>query len=379
MADGRVLNAERQRLEAQHEGRENWRLWGPYLAERAWGTVREDYSAVRRRVGVLRPRPGPLARLPLERGRPGRHQRRASSACASRSALWNGRDPILKERAFGLTGNQGNRGEDVKEYYFYLDATPSHSWMRYLYKYPQAEYPYGWLVEENRRRSRQDAALHAARHRRVRGQPLLRRRGALRQGLARGDPHPRDRHQPRTGQRRRSTSCRSCGSATLTWRDGAIQPTSRCCVRSPRRRARSGRCRPIIRTLGDLLPVRPARRRACSITENESNAQRLWNVPNATPYVKDAFHRRIVNGEEGAVNPERTGTKFGAWHELTIEPGQSVDHRSDAVRAAACGAVRPQRSDLRQARSRSERVLRGPAARKPIRRTCASCARRSPA
>ena len=154
----RELNAERQRLEAQHEGREDWRLWGPYLSERAWGTVREDYSE------------GGTAWEHLDhdqsRSRAYRwNEDGMGGICDEQQrlcfalAMWNGKDPILKERAFGLTGNQGNHGEDVKEYYFYLDATPSHSWMRYLYKYPQAEYPYGWLVEENRRRSRHEPAF----------------------------------------------------------------------------------------------------------------------------------------------------------------------------------------------------------------------------
>jgi hypothetical protein len=147
-----TLNAERQRLEAQHEGRENWRLWGPYLSERAWGTVREDYSEHgtawehfdhdQARSRAYRWNEDGLGGMCDE------HQRLCFAL-----ALWNGRDAILKERMFGLTGNQGNHGEDAKEYWFYLDGTPSHSWMRYLYKYPQAEYPYGWLVEENRRRS----------------------------------------------------------------------------------------------------------------------------------------------------------------------------------------------------------------------------------
>jgi hypothetical protein len=148
-----TLNAERQRLEAQRQGREDWRLWGPYLAERAWGTVREDYSE------------GGTAWEHLDhdqaRSRAYRwNEDGMGGLCDGKQrlcfalALWNGKDPILKERAFGLTGNQGNHGEDVKEYYFYLDATPSHSWMRYLYKYPQAEYPYAPLVQENARRSR---------------------------------------------------------------------------------------------------------------------------------------------------------------------------------------------------------------------------------
>ena len=147
-----ILNAERQRLEAQRQGKEDWRLWGPYLAERAWGTVREDYSAYgsaweyfdhdQARSRAYRWNEDGMGGLCDE------HQRLCFAL-----ALWNGRDPILKERAFGLTGNQGNHGEDVKEYYFYLDATPSHSWLRYLYKYPQAAYPYAQLVQENGRRS----------------------------------------------------------------------------------------------------------------------------------------------------------------------------------------------------------------------------------
>ena len=149
------LNPERQRLQAQTQGSADWRLWGPYLAERAWGTVREDYSA----NGTA------WEYFDHEQARSRSYrwnedglggicdiQQRLCFALA----LWNGQDAILKERAFGLTGNQGNRGEDVKEYYFYTDATPSHSWLRYRYKYPQSAYPYARLVEENLGRSRLD-------------------------------------------------------------------------------------------------------------------------------------------------------------------------------------------------------------------------------
>ncbi|MFP5307798.1 MAG: glucosidase, partial [Gammaproteobacteria bacterium] len=149
------MNKEQLRLEEQRRKQNDWRLWGPYLAERAWGTVREDYSPWgsawehfshdQARSRVYRWNEDGLGGICDE-------QQRLCFALA----LWNGRDPILKERAFGLTGNQGNRGEDVKEYYFYLDATPSHSYLRYLYKYPQAEYPYARLVDENARRSRQE-------------------------------------------------------------------------------------------------------------------------------------------------------------------------------------------------------------------------------
>ena len=131
------LNVEQQRLAAQREGRENWRAWGPYLAERAWGTVREDYSADGAAWEYFdHDQACSRAYRWNEDGLGGicDEQQRLCFALA----LWNGNDHMLKERAFGLTGHQGNHGEDVKEYYFYLDATPSHSWMRYLYKYPQA-------------------------------------------------------------------------------------------------------------------------------------------------------------------------------------------------------------------------------------------------
>ncbi|MCG8485951.1 MAG: glucosidase, partial [Chromatiales bacterium] len=153
--NNRQLNEEQQRLQQQRDGEVDWNLWGPYLSERAWGTVREDYSAGgtaweyfdhdQARSRAYRWNEDGLGGISDE-------QQRLCFALG----LWNGVDPILKERAFGLTGNQGNRGEDVKEYYFYTDATPSHSWLRYLYKYPQAEYPYSRLVEENRHRDRLD-------------------------------------------------------------------------------------------------------------------------------------------------------------------------------------------------------------------------------
>src|SRR5579859_8052262 len=145
------MTQEEIRLEESRQRNIHWKRWGPYLSERQWGTVREDYSPYGTAWEYL---PHDHARSRAYRwGEDGlggicdRHQ----LICFA-LALWNGRDPILKERLFGLTGNQG---EDVKEYYFYLDSTPTHSYMKYLYKYPQAEYPYGWLVEENRRRDRQ--------------------------------------------------------------------------------------------------------------------------------------------------------------------------------------------------------------------------------
>ena len=145
------MTREEERL-AESQGRDkHWKRWGPYLSERAWGTVREDYSAGGTAWEYL---PHDHARSRAYRwnedGLAGISDRRQQICFAV--ALWNGRDPILKERMFGLTGNEGNHGEDVKEYYFYLDSTPTHSYMKYLYKYPQAEFPYAELVAENRRR-----------------------------------------------------------------------------------------------------------------------------------------------------------------------------------------------------------------------------------
>ena len=149
------MTAEEQRLEESQQRTKHWKRWGPYLSERQWGTVREDYSADGSAWEYF---PFEQARSRAYRwGEDGiggicdRHQR----VCFA-LALWNGRDPILKERLFGLTGHEGNHGEDVKEYYFYLDSTPTHSYMKCLYKYPQAAFPYAQLVEENRRRGKGD-------------------------------------------------------------------------------------------------------------------------------------------------------------------------------------------------------------------------------
>ena len=149
------MNHEEQRLQQSRERTRHWKRWGPYLSERAWGTVREDYSPYGTAWESL---PHDHARSRAYRwnedGLAGISDRKQTMCFAV--ALWNERDPILKERLFGLTGNEGNHGEDVKEYYFYLDSTPTHSYMKYLYKYPQAEFPYGKVTEENKRRSKAD-------------------------------------------------------------------------------------------------------------------------------------------------------------------------------------------------------------------------------
>src|SRR6185503_9839357 len=155
------LTAEKQRLEESRQRTKHWKRWGPYLSERAWGTVREDYSAFGEAWDYF---PHDHARSRVYRwnedGLAGISDRRQTVCVAL--ALWNGRDPILKERLFGLTGHEGNHAEDVKEAFFYLDSTPTHTYARALYKYPQAEFPYGRLVEENARRGRDQPEFELA-------------------------------------------------------------------------------------------------------------------------------------------------------------------------------------------------------------------------
>ena len=319
MDDTHIMNAERLRLEAQHQGRENWRLWGPYLAERAWGTVREDYSAGgdaweyfdhnQARSRAYRWNEDGLGGICDE-------QQRLCFALA----LWNGADPILKERAFGLTGNQGNHGEDVKEYYFYLDATPSHSYLRYLYKYPQAEYPYQRLVEENARRSRQDPPFNLldtgtfddsrywdveVRYAKASPEEIH-----IRIIVSNRGPETKTLHVLPTLWFRN----------TWSWGDGGIKP------KLMEQQAPKGALWAVQAehpTLG-VYHLYGRHKAQTLYTENESNTQRLWGASNASPYVKDAFHRYLINGEKSAVNPARTGTKFAASHELTVESGQTV-------------------------------------------------------
>ncbi len=189
---------EQKRLNEAREAGIPWKKWGPYLSERQWGTVREDYSADgnawdyfshdQSRSRTYRWGEDGLGGISDDKQR----------LCFA-LALWNERDPILKERAFGLTNSEGNHGEDVKEYYFYVDSTPTHSYMKYLYKYPQREFPYRDLLETNRAADAGGARVRAPRHGDLRRRPVLRRLPRVRQGGAGGHPDPRVGPQPRQG------------------------------------------------------------------------------------------------------------------------------------------------------------------------------------
>ncbi len=316
----RELNAERLRLDEQKQGKQPWRLWGPYLSERAWGTVREDYSEHgtawehfdhdQARSRAYRWNEDGMGGICDEEQR----------LCLA-LALWNGNDPILKERSFGLTGNQGNHGEDVKEYFFYLDATPSHSYLRYLYKYPQGEYPYRRLVEENGRRGRLDPSLSLL----DTGAFAENRYWDVEVHYAKASP----------SEVHAQIIAHNCGPDaaalhilptawyrnTWSWDDDPGVKPALWTITAPDGAAWAVETRHP--TLGTyyLYGRQPAE---LLFTENESNRERLWGVANASPFVKDAFHRRVVNAEEGAVNSEHRGTKFAAWTQFTVAAGQKA-------------------------------------------------------
>ena len=374
MSNGRPLNAERQRLENHRVGKENWRLWGPYLSERAWGTVREDYSAYGDAWDFL---PHDHARSRAYRwsedGLGGISDENQFLCLAL--ALWNGRDPFLKERAFGLTGPQGNRGEDVKEYYFYLDATPSHSYLRYLYKYPQAAYPYERLVEENARRDRNsppfnlldtgvfdggryfdvDVIYSKAGPEEIHVRIVAHNRGPetaelhllptlwFRNTWSWGDATAKPRLSSRRG-------APGCGLA------GASRP-------SPARHVPS--VRP---SAGRAAVHRKRKQRRAAVGSAERDALCQGRVP--------SLRRRWR---------ERRGQPGALGHEVrrlaqVQHPGRSArSPRPRVVRASARDTVRPQRGGVFDPAGRSKRLFRRALARGRSRRITGSCARRSPA
>ena len=316
------MNSERERLLANVPGRDGWQHWGPYLSERQWGTVREDYS------------PGGTAweYFPHDHARSRAYrwgEDGIAGLCDAEQlvclslALWNGRDPLLKERLFGLTNTEGNHGEDVKEAYFYLDATPTHSYLKMLYKYPQRAYPYAELVAENARRSTLvpeyelidthvfdenryfDVFVEYAQ---VEPGDILVNITAWNRG-----PEAALLHLvPQLVLRN-----------TWTWEPGTAKP--------------------VLRAVGDgVIGIEPAELGAARLyvdgaaellfTDNETNSQRLWKY-GADGFFKDGFHDCIVEGRHERVNPARTGTKAAAWHQATIAAGGKAEMRLRLCRA----------------------------------------------
>ncbi|HEY0947025.1 MAG TPA: hypothetical protein VGD81_17215 [Opitutaceae bacterium] len=312
--------AEDARLAEDRSREKNWKRWGPYLAERQWATVREDYSPDGEAWDYF---PHDHARSRAYRwgedGLLGITDRECRLCFAL--ALWNGRDPILKERLFGLTGPEGNHGEDVKELYYYLDSTPTHSWMRALYKYPQAEYPYDLLVRENRRRGLDEPEFELpdtgvfdggryfdvfAEYAKAGPDHML-----IRLTVANRGPEDSTLHLlPQLWFR----NLWSWGWSREHVREKPELHLARPGVIATRHESLGEFELHFASSSGGDRPV-PL------FTENETNRERLWEVANETPFVKDAFHRHVVDGERGVVNPAHTGTKAALHYLLRIPAG----------------------------------------------------------
>jgi Glycosyl hydrolase family 63 C-terminal domain len=309
--------AEQQRLEEDAARRQHWKRWGPYLSERAWGTVREDYSPYGTAWEAF---PHDHARSRAYRwnedglgGISDRHQ----YICFA-LALWNRRDPILKERVFGVTGNEGNHGEDVKEYYFYLDSTPTHSYMKYLYKYPQAEFPYARLIAENHRRQRGDVEYE------------LIDTGIFDENRYFDVVVEYAKTTPEDLFVRIHVTNRGPASAELTllptlW----FRNTWAWGIDARRPRMRAGKPVQGMSVIEFDHEYYGQRRLWCEgkppllFTENETNTRRLYGDQEGSTYVKDSFHDYVIHGQKDAINPEQIGSKAAAHYELTLPPGAS--------------------------------------------------------
>jgi hypothetical protein len=316
--------AELTRLQEDAARKANWKRWGPYLAERQWGTVREDYSPDGDCWNYF---PHDHARSRAYRwgedGILGITDRECRICFAL--AMWNGRDPILKERLFGLTGPEGNHGEDVKEAYFYLDSTPTHSYLKGLYKYPQEMYPYNRLVEENRRRSRKEVEYE------------LLDSGIFDQGKYFDVFAEYAKNGPDDMLIRITVCNRGPDRAMLellptlwarnSWIWGCLHEG---CEIKPYIGKVGAGCVDIDHvSLGKFRMVAEQRGQHPEMlfTENETNNQRLFNAPNPTRYVKDAFHRFIIHGEKDAINPKNIGTKVAFRYTLNLAPGEEITVR----------------------------------------------------
>ena len=314
--------AEAARLASIRKGA-HWRRWGPYLSDRQWGTVREDYSPYGTAWDYF---PHDHARSRAYRwgedgiGGFGDEQ---LLLCLG-VALWNGKDPILKERLFGLTNSEGNHGEDVKELYYYLDGTPTHSYMRMLYKYPQAAFPYAELVEENRRRGKDQPEFETDRHRRFRREPLFRCRDRICKSATRRHPDAGHGHQSRPPSRRQLHVLPQLWARNIwSWQPDSMKPR-------------------LLARGDDAIsvdhPELPPMRLTCDGRPNSCSAKTkpipdgYGGMEASGQYFKDGINDYVVDGNRDAVNPARLGTKAAAHYRLNLPAG-----RKRTAAAAALG------------------------------------------
>ncbi|WP_342645996.1 glucosidase [Mucilaginibacter sp. CSA2-8R] len=306
------MNAEQTRLQQHYAGETNWLKWGPYLSERQWGTVREDYSAEGNSWDAVT---HDMARSKAyrwgEEGIAGLSDDK-QLLCLS-MALWNGQDPILKERLFGLTNNEGNHGEDVKELYYYLDSTPTHSYLKMLYKYPQQAYPYQWLIDENRRRSKLEPEFEL-----------------IDTGIFNEDKYfdvfaEYAKHKEEDILIKYTVYNRSSADAPIHllpqfwyrnfWLEGENKP----------KMIYQGNNTVLFHggDLGDYFVYADGTPELL-FTENETNNKRLYQSANTATYVKDGINNRVVNNQKDAVNANHEGTKAAFWYQLNVPAKGSI-------------------------------------------------------
>lgn len=319
------MSKEQQRLQEADEQGIAWRRWGPYLSERQWGTVREDYSASGDAWNYFT---HDMARSRAyrwgEEGLGGISDDKQLLCFAL--ALWNERDPILKERMFGLTNSEANHGEDVKEYYFYLDSTPTHSYMKYLYKYPQRTYPYGDLLRVNGSRSRQEFEYELldtgifdedryfdvlVEYAKDSPEDLL-----IRISISNRGPDPAPLHILPTLWFRNTWSWYTDAQAPRLEQAGGPKGASVIAARQDELGDRYLYCQSAVGA-EENSPV-------LLFTENETNTERIFHVPNRTPYVKDGINNFVVYGQANAVNPAHVGTKAAPHYKITVGGGETV-------------------------------------------------------
>jgi hypothetical protein len=314
--------SEKKRLEEARTRKIPWKKWGPYLSERQWGTVREDYSDSGNAWDYFsHDQARSRAYRWGEDGLAGISDNHLILCFAL--ALWNGKDPIIKERLFGLTNSEGNHGEDVKEYYFYLDSTPTHSYMKYLYKYPQRPFPYSDLVQTNKRRTRTELEYEL-----------------IDTGVFDDDRYfdvfveyakaaPEDILIRITAWNRGPEEAALDLLPTLwfrntwSWPNGGTRPVLRSCAQDGEQVIRAGHTDPLFQeSLPDYYLYCDGQP-ALLFTENETNCERIFNTPSAGPYVKDGINNYLIHNKTDAVNPDKTGTKASAHYHLSVKPGAS--------------------------------------------------------
>ncbi|HIG26618.1 MAG TPA: glucosidase [Verrucomicrobiales bacterium] len=317
-----MTDQEKQRLREDSKRDKNWKRWGPYLSERQWSTVREDYS----------PDGTCWEYFPHEHSRSRAYRwgedgilgitDRECRLCFA-LAMWNGKDPILKERLFGLTGNEGNHGEDAKECWYYLDSTPTHSYMKGLYKYPQSEFPYSRLIEENRNRGKKDPEFELE----DTGVFNEERYFDVEVEYAKGSPNDIliQIHIKNCGKEPSTLHLLPTLWFRNTWSWGCTHEG--CTLRPQIRQIESDCLEAVHPTLKSFQfrfePEFQEHPEQVLFTENETNYRKLYGSENVQPYVKDSFHEHVVNQKQGVLNPKRRGTKAAPHYRIPLEGGQT--------------------------------------------------------